>query len=79
MSSRKLRFEVYGRQILVERTQDRWSAYYVGADGKRRQAQDIVISASVSESDLEQYLADLFHEWVTEKHPTGNRYWTQAA
>ena len=65
----KLRFDVYGRQVLVLREHDHWSAYYIGAEGKRRSAKDIVIPASVAEADLEKYLADLCHEWATEEHP----------
>lgn len=30
------RFDVFGRQILVERTGGRWVPFYPGADGKRR-------------------------------------------
>jgi len=66
---RQFKFNVYGREVLIERTRDHWSAYYIGADGKRRSAKDIVIPASVAEADLEQYLADLCHEWATERHP----------
>ena len=59
---RELRFDVFGRQVFVLREHGRWLAYYLGNEGKRRQAQDIVIPDSVSESELEQYLADLCHE-----------------
>ena len=52
----KYRFDVFGREVLILRKQDRWSAYYVGTDGKRRSAKDIVIPTSVEEADLEQYL-----------------------
>jgi len=65
---RKLKFDVYGRQVLIEREEDYWSVFYIGADGKRRPAKDIVIPASVAEADLEQYLADLCHEWATDQH-----------
>lgn len=65
----KLRSDVYGRQILNEREQGHWLAYYIGAEGKRRSATDIIIPASVAEAELERYLADLYHEWATEKHP----------
>jgi len=64
-----IRLDVYGREVLVQRTEGRWSAFYVGTDGKLRSATDIVIPTSVEEADLQQYLADLFHEWATEQHP----------
>jgi len=67
------RFDVYGRQVLVIREEDHWAAYYVGTDGKRRSATDIVIPASVAEADLAVYLADLFHECATEERPDVRR------
>jgi len=70
---RKLTFNVFGRQVLVELEQQHWSAYYLGADGKRRSAKGIVIPTSISEADLEQYLADLCHEWATERRTRGEK------
>ena len=69
----KLGYCVYGREVLVLREQGHWSAYYIGTDGKRRSAKDIVIPASVAEAELEQYLSDLFHECATEEHPDVRR------
>jgi len=63
-----IRFDVFGRRILVVQTERGWSVYYAGADGKRRRAEDIIIPASVDEAGLERYLADLCHEWASEKH-----------
>ena len=68
-----MRFEVYGTQVLVSRTNDHWIAYYLGAEGKKRPASDIVVPADMPESDIEQYLGDLRHEWATERHPSVNR------
>ncbi len=65
----KALFEVYGRRVLVVRTQGEWSAYYPGADGKRRRALDIVIPAHVGETQLQRYLGDLCHEWACERYP----------
>jgi hypothetical protein len=64
-----LRFDVFGRRVLVSRNEGRWTAFYGGAEGKRRIASDIVIPASTAEQDLQQYLADLCHEWATSRHP----------
>ena len=68
----RLKFDVFGRKMVVERSETQWSAFYVG-EGKRRLAQDVVIPPSVSESELERYLADLCHEWATERHPAVRR------
>lgn len=64
-----LRFDVFGRNVVVSRVDGAWKAYYGGSEGKRRLATDIVIPASVKETRLCQYLADLCHEWATSSHP----------
>ena len=64
-----LKFDVFGTQVLISRSDGRWTAFYGGTEGKRRLASDIVIPASTSEEDLQQYLADLCHEWSTSSHP----------
>lgn len=55
-----MRFDIFGRSVLVEREAERWVAYYPG-EGKRRPA-DIVIPSDLSEEEILGYLADLFHE-----------------
>jgi hypothetical protein len=64
-----LKFDVFGRIVIVSRVEEAWKAYYGGSEGKRRPATDIVIPASVEEPALRQYLADLCHEWATSSHP----------
>ena len=64
-----LKFDVFGRRVIVSRVNEAWKAYYCGSEGKRRPATDIVIPASIDEAELGQYLADLCHEWATGSHP----------
>lgn len=61
---RTLRFDIFGRILLVARDADAWQAWWVGADGKRALA-SFVIPDFVEEAELEQYLFDLFHESAT--------------
>ena len=68
-----LKFDVFGQLVLVAASEDGWVAFYMGAEGKRRPAKDIVIPADIPESDIEQYLGDLCHEWATEQHPNVKR------
>lgn len=68
-----IKLEIFGRLVIASRTGDRWEVFYSGADGKRRLAKDIVVPSDVREPDLEQYLADLCHEWATERFPTVRR------
>ena len=64
-----LRFDVFGRQLLVVASSNGWLTFYVGTEGKRRSAPDITIPPDLPESEISQYLDDLCHEWATEKHP----------
>ena len=68
-----LRFDVFGTTVLVSRAEDRWITYYLGNEGKRRLASDIAVPAEMLESDIEQYLGDLCHEWATARHPNVKR------
>ena len=63
-----LKFDVFGRMVIVMRVRETWKAYYAGSEGKRRPATDIVIPASIDEAGLCQYLSDLCHEWATSSH-----------
>ena len=68
MSSVRLRFEVFGRRIDVERKDGKWLAYLPGSDGKRRPA-NIPISAELDAKGIAQYFDDLFHESASAKYP----------
>jgi hypothetical protein len=69
MRDENLRFDVFGRRIDVERSEDGWTAFVPGDDGKRRLAQ-IAIPSELKADEIGQYLGDLFHESATPKHPT---------
>lgn len=60
-----LRFDVFGRAIGIDRREGEWRAFYLGADGKRREATDVLIPPTLTESELPRFLADLFHESAT--------------
>ena len=70
---KSLRFDVFGRQILITKSGNGWAAYYLGAEGKRRPATDILVPSDISESEVQQYLGDLCHEWASEQHPSVKR------
>jgi hypothetical protein len=70
---KSLKFDVFGRHVLVVETEGGWAAFYLGAEGKRRPAHDIMIPDFMNEVELEGYLADLCHEWATERHPEVRR------
>lgn len=64
------KFDLYGRTIIATRNESGWNMFYAGAEGKRRPAPDIIVPSEVAESELEQYLADLCHEWATDQNPS---------
>jgi hypothetical protein len=66
---RGVKLDVFGRLMLAERTAAGWQLFDLGFDGKRTQAKDVVIPDFISDTELEQYLADIFHESATGKHP----------
>ena len=68
-----LRFDVFGRLMLVERRGGEWRVYQLGGDGKRSLIRDLAIPGSLSEDELGTYLADLFHEYASARHPEVRR------
>ena len=70
---RQLKYDVFGRNVLVVRKDEKWSVFYVELDGKRRPADDIMIPPITKESEIELWLADLCHEWSTPRSPSVKR------
>lgn len=66
---KSLKFDVFGRDLLVVEKDGGWQAFYLGGDGKRRKAPEITVPASITESEMIRYLDDLCHEWATGRHP----------
>lgn len=60
-----MKFNVFGRLVQVERHKGIWRAYYLGNEGKKRRADDIVIPGNLRQDELSDYIADLCHEWAT--------------
>jgi len=70
---RQFKLDVFGRLVLAKQTDDGWKMYYVGGEGKRRPALEIVVPDDISEANLEKYLADLCHEWSSARNPDVKR------
>jgi len=71
MASR--RFEVFGRTVQITDSDSGWKAFYLGPDGKKRPAREIMVPPDVQEQELERYLGDLCHEWASARHPAVRR------
>jgi len=63
-----LKLDVFGRRIEVLRQNNQWCVYYLGNDGKKRKAHDIVLPTNLDEADVVATIADLCHEWATPAH-----------
>ena len=68
-----LKFDLFGREVLIIRSEDGWQAFYLGNEGKRRPARDIIIPRNIEEENLAQYLDDLCHEWATDRNNSVKR------
>lgn len=63
-----IKLNVFGRDMLVRRSQGKWLAYYLGNVGKRRLAEDITIPSDIKDHEIPGYMADFYHEWATPAH-----------
>jgi len=60
-----MKFNAYGRKIEVIRLSDSWAVFYLGNEGKKRTAHDIIIPAYLKAEEIKSYLEDIFHECAT--------------
>ena len=70
---KSLKFDVFGRNVLILEKDGGWEAFYLGNEGKRRPAPDIPVPSSIAASDMAQYLDDLCHEWATDRNSSVKR------
>ena len=63
-----MKLDVYGRKIEVVKSAWKWKVFILGAEGKKRLAEDITIPSHIIESDLISYIADIYHEWASPAH-----------
>lgn len=59
-----IRYNVFGKLVGIEHKNGVFKPYYLGNEGKRREA-DFIIPSDISENELASYLAVLFHEDAT--------------
>jgi len=64
-----MKIDLFGREIEVVKHNGEWKVFYCSNEGKRRIADDIVIPATIKESELVNYLSDIYHEYASKKHP----------
>jgi len=71
--TKSLRFDVFGRDVLLVEKDAGWEAFYVGSEGKRRIAREITVRSGITDSEMIQYLDDLCHEWATDRNNSVRR------
>jgi hypothetical protein len=64
-----MKFSVYGKTIIAEESSKYWRLYYEGAQGKNQPAEDLKVPSFIEEDELEEFLSDICHEWVSDRHP----------
>lgn len=63
-----MKLNAFGRHIEIVRHNDTWKTYYLGNEGKKRLAEDILVPSDLGEEELVGYIADLCHEWTTPRN-----------
>ncbi|WNZ55942.1 hypothetical protein QT397_24370 [Microbulbifer sp. MKSA007] len=69
---KKFKYNIFDKEMFIERQSNSWATFYQGNEGKRRSA-GISIPSEIREKDLAQYLADICHEWASERYPAVER------
>lgn len=64
-----IKFNVFGKEVLAVKENEKWVLFYLGPDGKRRPATDLIVPSFLNESEIGNFLNDLCHEWATDRHP----------
>ena len=56
-------FDVYGQiRVRAERSSSWWDVYEIGADGKRRRLDDVVVESSAPIENVQRALEAIYHE-----------------
>jgi len=64
-----MKLNVFGKKTIeVIRRDNEWQAFYLGNEGKKRKAEGLVIPSTLAESEIVEYISDLFHEMATLKN-----------
>ncbi|MCC2617352.1 hypothetical protein LJ739_13960 [Aestuariibacter halophilus] len=68
-----MKLTIFGRDVDIMRRPHGWEAVYVGNDGKKRRAEDILIPSHLAEQDIIGYVSDVCHEWASARYPRVER------
>ena len=71
--STTLKFDVFGRFMVAEYSAAGWKLFDVGHEGKRALVTDVAVPDFIPPSEIDQYLADIYLEYASDRHPAVNR------
>ncbi len=66
----KITFSVFGHTRIVRRSNNQWQLFKPSGGGMLMPINDVIIPDSLTEPELAGYLADIYHEWACEAHPS---------
>ena len=64
-----MKLNAYGKIIEVIRSGDKWQVFYVGTEGKKRDARGLIIPSHISQEEVIHYLEDILHEGGKPENP----------
>ncbi|WP_194436610.1 DUF7661 family protein [Vibrio fluminensis] len=65
-----IKFNVFGKPMSVQRKEGEWLLFLESATSMRVRVYDVVIPPELNENELAGYLADIYHENASVKHPS---------
>jgi len=61
----RMKLNVYGRKFEIIKSEGKWKVFILGDEGKKRIADQITIPSNIIESELINYISDVYHEWAS--------------
>ncbi|MCY9829236.1 DUF7661 family protein [Vibrio chagasii] len=68
-----LKFQVFHQRMSVQRQNEEWLLYRESEISIRARVYDVIIPSDLAEEELARYLADIYHEFASEKYPSVTR------
>ncbi|MDA0151415.1 hypothetical protein OH460_03745 [Vibrio sp. Makdt] len=68
-----LKFQVFHQRMSVQRQNEEWLLYRESETSIRARVYDVIIPSDLTEEELARYLADIYHEFASEKYPSVTR------
>ena len=68
-----LKFQVFHQSMSIQRKGEEWLLYRESDTSIRSRIYDVVIPSDLAEEELARYLADIYHEFATEKYQSVTR------